>query len=99
MFLRQSTSQVIKFGPFLDKTDGVTLETGLATNLDNATTGVRISKDGGDFGDRSDATAPTYDEMGMYSITLGTTDTNTVGELFIIFEEAATCLPVTSRFA
>lgn len=98
MFLKQSTSQVIKFGPFLDKTDGVSLEVGLATNLDNATTGIRISKDGGDFGDRADATAPTYDEMGMYNVTLGTSDTDTCGELYIIFEEAATCLPVWARY-
>jgi hypothetical protein len=31
--------------------------------------------------------------MGCYRITLDATDTNTVGELRIIFEEAATCLP------
>lgn len=30
-FLKQSTSVVVQFGPFVDKTDGVALETGLAT--------------------------------------------------------------------
>jgi len=39
MWLRQSTSVVISFGPFLDKTDGVTLETGLVSAIDHATTG------------------------------------------------------------
>ena len=35
MFLKQSTAVVIQFGPFLDKTDGVTLETGLVTEGHN----------------------------------------------------------------
>jgi hypothetical protein len=92
-YLRQSTSQVVEFGPFVDVGDGVTLETGLATAMDNATTGVRLTKDGAAFADRNDATAPAYDAMGCYRITLSATDTNTVGILRMIFEEAATCLP------
>ena len=93
-YLKQSTSATIKFGPFVDASDGVTLETGLATALDNATTGIRVSKEGGNYADRNDATAPVYDEMGEYDVVLSTTDTNTLGRLRIIFEEAATCLPV-----
>ena len=97
--LRQSTTQVIQFGPMVDKDDGVTLETGLATAMDNATTGLRVSKDGAAFADRNDATAPAYDAMGCYRITLNGTDTGTVGNLRIIFEEAATCLPHWEDFA
>jgi hypothetical protein len=97
-WLKQSTSVVVQFGPFLDKTDGVTLETGLATALDNATTGIRISKNGAVFADRNSSTAPSYDAMGCYRITLDTTDTNTLGTLRMIFEEAATCLPVWRDF-
>lgn len=93
-FLKQSTSATIKFGPFVDAADGVTLETGLATALDNATTGIRVSKNGGNYADRNDATAPVYDEMGEYDVVLSTTDTNTLGRLRLVFEEAATCLPV-----
>ena len=93
LFLKQSTSVVVQFGPFVDKTDGVSLETGLATAMDNATTGIRLSKNGAAYADRADATAPSYDAMGSYRVTLGTGDTDTLGTLRITFEEAATCLP------
>jgi hypothetical protein len=97
--LRQSTVQVIQFGPMVDKGDGVTLEIGLATAMDNATTGLRVSKDGAAFADRNDSTVPAYDAMGCYRVTLNATDTGTVGNLRIIFEEAATCLPHWEDFA
>lgn len=96
--LKQSTSVTFKLGPVVDKTDGVTLETGLATAMDNATTGIRVSKNGGAYADRNDATAPVYDAMGDYTIVLSSTDTNTLGTLKVIFEEAATCLPVWKEF-
>jgi hypothetical protein len=98
MFLRQSTIQIVKFGPGLDAGDGVALETGLATAMDNATTGIRISKDGGNYVDRNSSTAPAYDEMGDYDVTLDATDTNTVGVLRMIFEESATCLPIWQEY-
>lgn len=98
MWLKQSTSVTVQFGPFLDKTNGVDLETGLATAMDNATTGIRVSKNGAAFIDRNSATAPSYDAMGCYRINLSTTDTNALGTLRIIFEEAATCLPVWMDF-
>jgi hypothetical protein len=60
--------------------------------MDNATTGIRLSKDGAAFADRNDATVPSYDAMGCYRVTLSATDTNTVGILRMIFEEAATTL-------
>jgi len=91
--LRQSTAQILHFGPMVDAGDGVTLETGLATAMDNATTGLRVSKDGGAFIDRNSSTVPAYDAMGDYLVTLDVTDTATVGMLRVIFEEAATCLP------
>jgi hypothetical protein len=80
------------------KTDGVALETGLASAMDNATTGIRLSKNGAALADRNDATVPAYDAMGCYRITLSATDTNTLGTLRMIFEEAATCLPVWQDF-
>ena len=98
IWLKQSTAVTVQFGPFLDKTDGVTLEIGLATALDNATTGIRTSKNGGTLADRASATAPTYDAMGLYKVELGTSDTDTLGTLRIVFEEAATCLPVWQDF-
>lgn len=92
MFLRQSTAQVIKVGPFLDDTDGNTAETGLT--LSN--TDFRLSKDGGNFGSSSSGSA-THDELGCYDKTLSTTDTNTVGELVVHVHESG-ALPVTHRY-
>jgi len=98
LFLKQSTSVTVQFGPFVDAGDGVALEVGLATAMDNASTGVRLSKNGGTLADRADATAPAYDAMGFYKIVLGTGDTDTLGTLLMTFEEAATCLPGWMEF-
>jgi len=99
MWLRQSTSVVVSFGPALDKTTGVDLEVGLVSALDHATTGIMLSKNGGALAVRSAAvTASTYDARGNYRVTLSTTDTNTLGALRMQFEEAATCLPIWQDF-
>ena len=98
LFLKQSTSVTVQFGPFVDAGDGVVLEVGLATAMDNATTGIRLSKVGGALADRADATAPAYDAMGFYQVVLGTGDTDTLGTLLMCFEEAATCLPGWMEF-
>lgn len=98
-FLKQSTSVVISFGPFLDKTDGVTEETGLVSALDHASTGIKLSKNGGALTIRhATVTTTTYDAYGMYRVTLDTTDTNSLGTLRVAFNEAATCLPVWQDF-
>lgn len=84
--LRQSTEQVIPLGPFLDKTDGVTEETGLAG------TGTEIRKVGGSFG-----TGPvlgTHDSEGWYPVTLTTSHTDTLGLLTLKVHDSATHLPV-----
>lgn len=99
LILRQSTSKIVSFGPFLDKTDGVTEETGLVSALDHASTGIKLSKNGGALTIRhASVTATTYDAYGMYRVTLDTTDTDTVGTLRMAFNEAATCLPVWQDF-
>jgi len=95
MFLKQSTSVVINFGPFVDKADAVTLKTGLVSALDNGSTGIMLSKNGGTFAVRhATVTATTYDAHGNYKVTLDTTDTNTLGILRVIYEDATTILPV-----
>ena len=82
LFLKQSTAVVISFGPFVDKTDGVTLEVGLVSALDHATTGIWLSKNGGALTVRhASVTATTYDAYGCYRVTLDTTDTATLGTL------------------
>jgi len=75
MFLRQSTSQVIRFGPFLDSTDGVTPETGLTI----AQADMQLSKDGAAFAQKNASGNATHDTDGWYSTTLNTTDTDTAG--------------------
>jgi len=98
LWLKQSTAVTIQLGPFVDITDGVTPETGLATNMDNATTGIRVSKNGAASADRNSATAPSHDDDGYYRVELDTTDTNALGTLHVQYEEVATCLPAWKDF-
>lgn len=99
MLLPQSTAVVISFGPFVDKTDGVTPETGLVSALDHASTGIKLSKAGGALTIRhASVTASTYDGYGNYLVTLDTTDTDTLGRIRVQFIETATCLPVWQDF-
>jgi len=89
------------FGPFVDKTDGVTLEVGagIITSIDHATTGIFLSKAGGTAAIRHQTvTASVLDAYGMFKVTLDTTDTNTVGTLDVLMAEAATFLPVHKTF-
>lgn len=99
IYLKQSTAVVISFGPFVDKTDGVTLITSLVSALDNGTTGIFLSKNGGTLTIRhATVTASTYDAYGNYKVTLDTTDTATLGTLRMQFAAAASCLPVWQDF-
>lgn len=79
MFLRQSTSQAVRFGPFLDSADAVTPETALTI----AQADMQLSKNGAAFAQKNAAGNATHDTDGWYSTTLDTTDTGTVGELLL----------------
>ncbi len=94
MYLRQSTSQVIRFGPCLDSTDGITEEIALTL----AQADMRLSKDGGAFAQKSAAGNATHDSDGWYSTTFSTTDTATVGELRLNVHQPANMLPVWDRW-
>jgi len=94
MFLRQSTSQVILFGPCLDMTDMVTEEVVLTL----AQADMRLSKDGGAFAQKNASGNATHDSDGWYSTTLDATDTATVGELILNVHQPANMLPVQVRF-
>ena len=99
MWLKQSTADVISFGPFLDKTDGVTYETGLVSALDHATTGIMLSKNGGTMAVRNGTPTPSaYDARGTYKVTLNATDTATLGKLRVDYADPATCLHVWRDF-
>lgn len=94
MFLRQSTSQVIRFGPCLDKTDGVTEETALTL----VQADMRLSKDGGAFAQKNTTGNATHDSDGWYSTTLDATDTAIVGILKLNVHQPANMLPVWETF-
>lgn len=90
LYLKQSTAVSARIGPFVDKTDGVTEETGLAAE------GTEISKNHGAF-----ATGPvlgTHDAEGWYPIDLTTTHTNTLGPLVVKCHDSAVHLPVWLEF-
>lgn len=92
-FLRQSTSQIIRFGPFLDSTDGVTAETALTI----AQADMQLSKDGGAFAQKNATGNATHDTDGWYSTTLNATDSATVGILLLQVVVAGS-LPVWHEF-
>lgn len=77
--LRQSTAVTLKLGPFVDDADGKTAETGLSVTQST----VRLSKEGGAFAQKNEATTGTHDENGWYGIPLNATDTGTLGVLRI----------------
>jgi cell division protein ZapA (FtsZ GTPase activity inhibitor) len=90
--LKQSTARYVLIGPFLDKTDGVTEETGLTGMT------VYLSKGGAAQAARNSATSITYDARGYYRVHLDATDTGTLGDLIVIVNDAATHLPVWKAF-
>jgi hypothetical protein len=95
VYIKQSTAVVLSFGPFVAPGDGVTLVTSLVSALDNGSTGIFLSKNGGALTIRhASVTATTYDAYGNYRVTLDATDTNTLGSLRVQFAAAASCLPV-----
>lgn len=93
MILKQSTAATIKFGPFVDDTDGKTAETGLTI----AQADIRLSKNGGDFAQTNNSAGATHDENGYYDIPLNTTDTNTLGSLRLSVSKSG-ALPVWQDF-
>ena len=79
MLLKQSTAVTIPIGPFVDSTDGNTERTALTI----AQADVRLSKNGGAYAQKNDATSSSHMEHGNYACALNSTDTNTLGILTI----------------
>ena len=89
MFLKQSTATTIKMGPFVDDTDGKSAETALTITQSD----IRLSKNGGAFAQKSDASSASHDENGYYAVALSAADTDTAGVLRVaIYKSGA--LPV-----
>lgn len=93
MWLKQSTAVTIKFGPFVDQTDGFTAE--VALTLSQAD--FRLAKNGGDMAQKNESTSATHDELGYYDVMLDATDTNTLGRLRAMVHESG-ALPVWADF-
>jgi hypothetical protein len=92
--LKQSTAKILRMGPFVDSTDGVTAETGLTIARAN----IRISKNGGAFDQTSESSpTTTHDENGWYQVPLTTTDTGTLGPLTVAVAMSG-ALPVWEHF-
>lgn len=92
-FLRQNTAITRRFGPFVDATDGSTLETGLTINQAD----IQLSKAGAAFAQSADSNGGTHDDAGWYSATLTAADTGTAGTLDV--QIAATgARPVWAHF-
>lgn len=92
-WLKQSTAQTVKMGPFVDSTDGVTPETALTISQAD----IRLSKNGGDFAQSNNAAGATHDENGYFDVPLDATDTNTLGRLKVAINESG-ALPVWKDF-
>ena len=90
-WLKQSTAVTIRLGPALDRTDGVTEETGLSPT-------VEVSKNHAAFAARNSASAISHDSNGWYAVPIDATDTGTLGPLIVKFDSAADHLPVWREF-
>jgi hypothetical protein len=93
IFLKQSTAVTLKIGPFLDDTDGKTAETGLTI----AQADVRLSKNGANIAQKTEASSCTHDELGIYGCPINATDTGTLGRLQLWVHESG-ALPVWHDF-
>lgn len=92
-WLRQSTAVDVMLGPFLDSTDGNTIESGLTITQPD----IRLSKNGGAFAQKSAAQTLTHGENGWFPANLSGTDTNTLGVLIVAVHESG-ALPVWREF-
>ena len=90
-FLKLATAVTVRFGPFLDKTDGVTEKTALTPT-------VTVSKNNATFAARSSGTALSHDANGWYNLPLDVTDTGTAGPLLCKAHDSTTYLPVWREF-
>jgi len=95
-FLRQSTAATLPIGPAVDKSDGVTPETGLAAGTVDEI--VVYKHDATAATDISGTTTFTHRAGGMYTATLSASDTNTRGRLMLYVRDTDVCLPMWATF-
>lgn len=83
-FLKQSTAVDLPVGPFLDSTDGNTVESGLTITQPD----VRLKKNGAAWAQKNAAQTLSHEENGHYEVALDATDTNTLGFLRLVIHES-----------
>lgn len=90
----QSATTTVAIGPFVDSTDGSTLETGLTINASD----VILSKNGGTGAAKNTGACAANSGMpGYYNCTFNATDSNTAGTLQVSIAVAG-ALPVYQEF-
>ena len=83
-YLKQSTSVLTVLGPFIDSASG----TSALTTLTLSQADIRLSKNGGAFAQKSQASTCSTMENGYYSCDLNTTDSGTLGSLVVAVNES-----------
>lgn len=108
-FLRQNTAVIVTVGPFYDKTDGVTIETGLTitneritltadTDDGSAPTNILDNVTGATSGTSNDLNYITGNDAGMMQMELSAANTNRVGRMLLSITDAANHVPVFQEF-
>ena len=107
--LKTNTAVIVAIGPFFDKTDGVTLETGLTitnekitliaeTDDGNAPTLILDNITGATSGTSNDLNYITNNDAGMMQIELSAANLNRLGRVRLIITDAANHVPVWEDF-
>ncbi len=108
-FLRTNTAVIITVGPFYDKTDGVTIETGLTITNERLTltadtddgvapTNILDNVTGATSGTANDLNYITGNDAGMMQLELSAANVNRVGRMFLSITDAANHVPVFHEF-
>lgn len=108
-FLRTNTAVLVTVGPFLDKTDGVTLETALTitnerisltvdSDAGSAPTLVLDNVTGATSGTSNDLNYITNCDAALMQLELSAADTNYLGRAFLTVTDAANHCPVFHEF-
>ena len=94
--LKQSTSATVHAGPAVDFNDGITPETGLAVGTVDEI--VLYKHAGTSAVDIAGTTTLTHRAGGIYTATLSTTDTATLGHLRLYIRDNSVCVPFWEDF-
>lgn len=108
-YLRTNTAVIVSVGPFLDKADGVTLETSLTitneritlvaeTDDGNAPTNVLDNVTGATSGTSNDLNYITGNDAAMMQLELSAANVNRLGRMRLVITDAANHCPVFHEY-